>query len=263
MHCPLCHSEVTEYRYKGFSECGTCGLFLKEAGAEARYEANYWENVTDPDSKERDLTSASERRNKVKNWLNEELAFLDTLPGGRLLDVGCGLGALFSAVGDQWEMYGVERSAFCVDHIRERYPDVTVYNEDLSAIGFDDGFFDAIELSHVIEHVRDPIPLMRELHRILKPGGWLLIGTPNMAGFVARRFKENFRLLHDRSHVCMYSTDSLKRLLHETGFEPQVTKYPFFKTDYCTLKNLLRLFDTSKMSPPFYGNVMTVFATRR
>ena len=87
--------------------------------------------------------------------------------------------------------------------------------------------------------------------------------TPNFDSGVARRFGKNYRLLHDKTHISLFSDCGLKQLLEDYGFFIDRIDYPFFETEYFTKENLLRLFDTQKVSPPFYGNVMTIYARKK
>ena len=116
---------------------------------------------------------------------------------------------------------------------------------------------------HVIEHISDPITFLKVVHKILKTHGHLIISSPNFDGALARRFGENFRLLHDKTHVSLFSDFSLKELLEDTGFVVDKIEYPFFDTKYFTKENLLKVFDTSKMSPAFYGNIMSLYARKK
>ena len=70
-------------------------------------------------------------------------------------------------------------------------------------------------------------------------------------------------MLHDKTHVSLFSDFSLKNLLEDFGFVVDRIEYPFFETKYFTNENLLRLFDTSKISPPFYGNIMSLYARKK
>ena len=87
---------------------------------ERPFEEGYWGTVTDPDGLTRDLLSERERR--VED-VKEELAHIHSLPAGRILDVGCGLGYLLSAVDDSWEKHGVELSEFAAKHAAKHAKD--------------------------------------------------------------------------------------------------------------------------------------------
>ena len=89
------------------------------------------------------------------------------------------------------------------------------------------------------------------------------MGTPDFDSGCARRFGNNFRLLHDKTHVSLFSDFSLKELLEDTGFVVDKIEYPFFDTKYFTKENLLKVFDTSTVSPAFYGNIMTLYVRKK
>ena len=70
-------------------------------------------------------------------------------------------------------------------------------------------------------------------------------------------------MLHDESHCSLFGEQGLKDLLIDFGFQVDCIDNPFFDTEYFTMDNLERLFDTSKVSPPFYGNIMSIYATKK
>ena len=72
-------------------------------------------------------------------------------------------------------------------------------------------------------------------------------------------FKNNFRLLKDKSHISLFSQDSLIRFVRKYGFKVFDVNYPFIETPFFKKKFLLGMFDKSKISPPFYGSVITLF----
>jgi SAM-dependent methyltransferase len=226
----------------------------REAENPSEFEEGYWGVVRDPDGNQRDL--AKERDKKVED-LKAELGFVNAQPAGRILDVGCGLGHLLSGVNPEWERHGVEISEYAAERAREHG---TIHHGDLRSAAYPDGWFDVITLYHVLEHMEDPETELQEIRRVLKPGGWLVCGTPNFDSACARRFGDRFRMLHDKTHISLFSAESLRRVLEDHGFSVEWEDYPFFDTRYFTRENLERLFDASQMSPPFYGSIMTFYA---
>jgi D-sedoheptulose 7-phosphate isomerase len=220
------------------------------------FEEAYWGTVVDPDGAVRCLTQERERHLRD---VTDEVAFLNGLEPGRVLDVGCGLGFVLSGLNDSWEKHGVEVSVYAARHAAKWGK---IHIGDLASANYPDSFFDAVILYHVIEHVADPIALIREVRRVLRKGGVLVLGTPDFDSGCARRFGHRYRLLHDETHISLFTTESMHRFLHDHGFSIERVEYPFFDTPHFTPENLMRLFDTDQVSPPFYGNIMTFYCRR-
>ncbi len=218
------------------------------------YEDDYWHKIIDPDGKERNRL---EERDQFLEDIDYIIKFLNSLSTGRILDIGCGLGWLLSALNDCWKKYGVEISQFASNYAKRSYK---VFNGPFIDYNCEDNFFDVVILHHVIEHMEDPLLNVLKIKKILKKNGFLIIGTPDFDSGCARRFGKNYRLLNDITHISLFSNDSMHRFLREHGFKIIKVEYPFFKTRFFTKENLMRLFDVDKISPPFYGNFMTFFS---
>ncbi len=228
----------------------------RKAPEQVDYEQNYWGTIVDPDG---NVRNRLEERERYLEDIAEEVKLINELKVGKILDVGCGLGCLLSGVGDNWEKYGVEVSQFAAEHANKWGE---IFCGELKEANYRDDNFDVVVLYHVIEHVEKPVDLLLEIKRILKRGGYLILGTPDFDSGCARRFGENYRLLQDKTHINLFTNESMHRFLYEYGFEIEHVRYPFFETRYFTEENLLRLFDTNKISPPFYGNFMTFYCRK-
>ena len=154
--------------------------------------------------------------------VDREIRHLPAIPGGRLLDVGCGSGAFLvqmAALG--WRAQGIDPDPAAVASAREAGLSVT--QGTLADLDLDEhaGAFDAVTLSHVIEHLHDPAEDLRRVHRLLRPGGLLWIATPNLEALGLRRFGRDWLGLDPPRHLVLFTRASLERLLRDTGFEPQ------------------------------------------
>ena len=216
------------------------------------YEESYWGLVRDPDGA---LRERLKERDQVLEDLTEEIAFLKSLQPGRILDIGCGPGFLLSGLDDAWERYGVEVSRYAAE-VAVEWGDIHV--GELGDAGYADEYFDVVVMHHVIEHLEDPVGGIIEVRRILRRGGVIILGTPDFDSGCARRFGKNYRLLGP-SHISLFTNESMHRFLRDHGFVVDRVGYPFFETRHFTTENLMRLFDTSEVSPPFYGNFMTFY----
>jgi 2-polyprenyl-3-methyl-5-hydroxy-6-metoxy-1,4-benzoquinol methylase len=157
-----------------------------------------------------------------------ELRFLQSVPQGRLLDVGCGSGEwLLSMQTLDWQVEGLDfdENAVAVGHQRG----LAVRHGSLEQQNLPKDSFDAVTLSHVIEHVDDPVRTLSECARILKPGGKLIVATPNNTSLGHRFFKENWRGLEPPRHLHIFSPQSLRQTLAQAGFQnvdirPQIAR---------------------------------------
>jgi len=222
-----------------------------------KYDKRYWKDVIDTDGKSRDKTQEKEKR---INECKEEISYINSLQPGRVLDVGCGLGFLLSGIDDRWEKWGVELSEYAAQHALQ-YGNVLC--GVLRASKLESNSFDAVLLHHVVEHFQDPVSELIEIKRILKPNGKLVLGMPDFECETARRFGENFRLLNDKTHLSLFGSFDMFRLLTDLFFEIENVSYPFYGTEYFTKENLNRLFDTSRVSPAALGNIVTFYARKK
>ena len=103
------------------------------------------------------------------------------LAGARVLDAGCGAGEYVAALGDRGaRVIGIEHEDEKVRAWNERHPDdPRVRQGNLEALNLASESFDVALLNEVLEHVPDEMAALRELHRVLRPGGTLLIFSPN------------------------------------------------------------------------------------
>ncbi len=137
--------------------------------------------------------------------------------GGRLLDVGCGSGALLQFMRELgWRVEGVDFDPQAAQNAAAK--GVQVHVGELAAQRFPEATFDAVAMSHFIEHVHDPLLLLRECHRILKPGGRLVVVTPNSASFGHRRYRADWMHLDPPRHLHLFNAACLDTLAARSGF---------------------------------------------
>jgi len=128
--------------------------------------ADYYIHGTDPSEQDR-LAALNRMTNRAF------IEFLAVPANGRVLEVGSGLGLLASEVAgsaDGVRVWGVERSA---DQIAAaiRHPHVTYLRGDAHHLDFPDATFDLAYARYVLEHVADPLQVLREMRRVTRPGG--------------------------------------------------------------------------------------------
>lgn len=150
--------------------------------------------------------------------------YLADTPPGKMLEVGCGNGerlAMFRDMG--WSVHGQEVDPTCVKNALKRFG-IEIRLGELENLGYDDNFFDAIVLNHVIEHVHKPLLLMAKCYRLLKPGGVLTVVTPNNESSGLKRFKECWRGLEPPRHIHIFNISSLNAGALKAGFDSFKTR---------------------------------------
>ncbi len=168
------------------------------------------------------------RRRIVLSLLEKEL------PSGAQLDVldaGCGGGATTESLRRYGRVTGLELEGEAVDYARERGRNVL--QGSIEALPFEDGSFDLALALDVVEHVPDDLGVLRELHRVLRPGGRLLVTVPALMLLWSAHDEAN-------GHYRRYTVDGLRRRVEAAGFEVIIATY--FNTLLFPLVLVLRTF---------------------
>jgi SAM-dependent methyltransferase len=226
--CPVCGSQRSMARFQARDphygnpgwwwerECSECrSLFLDPMPTPSEISGFY------PEEDYYAYRPASER-SPLKQAM---MTLLGCRPGtrephferpGRLLDFGCGAGdfmAQWRARG--WDCHGVEVSERAIAAARARGLDVR------RTIGeYAEATFEYVRANHSLEHVLDPPAIIREMYRVLKPGGTLFLGVPTRDGLPARVFGRYWWYLGAPVHPVTFSTNALTKLLRSVGLQP-------------------------------------------
>lgn len=147
-----------------------------------------------------------------------EVFYLDALPsGGKLLEIGCGSGVMLKGMQDRgWQVEGLDFDSQAVSNANHKGLKVRLgglVEQDYLA-----NSFDAIVMSHVIEHVYNPIQIIEECYRLLKPKGRLILITPNNFSLGHAKFKNNWRGLEPPRHLNIFNSQTLIKLLKINKF---------------------------------------------
>lgn len=168
---------------------------------------------------------------------------------GRLLDVGCGNGLFLKRMRDLgWTVQGVETDPQSAKVARETFG-LAVHTGSLQSAGFPDDHFDSVTMSHVIEHVYDPTLVLAECRRILRPGGRLVIVTPNIESMGHRYFGRAWLSLDPPRHLRVFSRTSIDLLIQQAGFPQSETHTSAAQADMI-FTDTLRIKDSGRLDAP-------------
>lgn len=231
--CPVCNSTYCSvflrlyddrYGYPGnfqLFSCSACGhKFLQDEFSEELLTTLYSKYYPRSSFKIEEYKPHEELRGSFEAWLNGEkrFAFRWVSPGVTVLDIGCGFCETLGYHQVRGcKVYGVE-----ADENARRVADkfgfnvhVGLFNPDI----YENNYFDIVTMDQVIEHVKDPVETLRGVARILKPGGQVILSTPNPNGWGSKVFGRRWINWHIPYHIQHFSIQSMKLSASEAGLE--------------------------------------------
>jgi SAM-dependent methyltransferase len=248
-----------EFEYFECAKCGCVQILEVPSNFAKYYPENYYSFQESPlQPEEKSLTTFADkqrvkhylgyggllgkflakRRNKPSasagsslhlfDWLKEANVRLDY----KILDVGCGTGYhLLELYKNGFSnLIGIDPFIEC-DIFHQN--GVKIFKKDVSEIQEQ---FDFVMLNHSFEHMQDPLSVIKELWRILKPNRYVLIRIPIASSFAWKNYQTNWVQLDAPRHLFLYTVDSMKILSREAGFELDKvvydsTEFQFFGSD--------------------------------
>lgn len=156
---------------------------------------------------------------RIFSILVQNVPALPEKRSGKILDVGCGTGdtlALLKELG--WDVYGLEIDKNAVAIAQKRGLRNVKLGTCEGIETYPDNYFDAIRLYHVIEHLPNPWLCLKLIRKKLKPGGELILGTPNCHSVTAKLFGKFWYNLDIPRHLFIFSPSALSKLIITQGF---------------------------------------------
>jgi len=255
--------------------CSQCGLvYVENRPSEAELSKFYNDDSYHAELVE-DSTSASEWH---KRTAAKQFQFLRRFKkGGRILDVGCSVGFFLRIAKENgWEPHGVEQSTRSAHYANYKWK-LNVVNSTLENANLPAGFFDAITLWDVIEHLPSPVATLRRIAELLKDDGVLIFATPNIDGLFPRLSYRVAGLMNywphptPPGHLFQFSKKSIRSVLNKAGFDPVAIEDDRIAIGYSFgMESLKRaaysaLFVPVAVAGPLFkaGDKMTVAAIKR
>ena len=217
LFCPVCASQSYWSVLKANKEtlgafeiikCGLCGLSrtfpIPNEKSPTDYE--YYQNLYYQNSR------------KYFEYMREILNIVQLYKTkGEVLDIGCGVGFLVElATKMGYNAQGIDPSMAARFAREER--GLNIIQGNLFEAKFPDKRFDIIVMNHVLEHISEPVPLLREVNRILKNDGIFITCQPNIRSLMFFIQKANWYPLQPQEHLWQFTPKSVALLLEKGNF---------------------------------------------
>ncbi len=236
--CPRCESEVyttlfrgadrlygTTNRFFNVVECSKCALLrldplpTPEELASFYPETYWWEQEKSSASRLAEIYRQFVIRDHVR------FAAHAIRGDGPVLDVGCGGGSFLHAIEQLgYDVVGSDVSARAARTARRQYGIPTAC-ASLPDLPFRNGSFSTVTMFHVLEHLADPMAALEAAHRVLAPGGRIVVQVPNAACWQLLLLGERWSGLDIPRHLIDFRAEDLEGLLEHCGFDVQRRKF--------------------------------------
>jgi 2-polyprenyl-3-methyl-5-hydroxy-6-metoxy-1,4-benzoquinol methylase len=140
--------------------------------------------------------------------------------GTRLLDVGCASGFFLEAALDAgFEPIGIELSTVAIGMAAPRVQPLIIHGDVNTLIGRQQRDFDIVSAFDIVEHTQDPRSFVADISRALRPGGLLVISTPDTGHWLRPLMGAAWPMLQPDQHTYLFSRGAMEDLLRRAGFE--------------------------------------------
>lgn len=225
LRCQVCggteHRSYTTDPQGDFVRCRGCGLIVRNPPAEDAAPS-------DDDQAQEDYYEMYQERRPHKVWddsrrLEAIVHYVDADGPVDHLEIGCGLGSMVEAGARRLGLrsVGIDVLAYSAEFCRSQGLDARVGS--LVDTGFEDESFDLVTAMNVLEHIPRTEDGLREIHRVLRPGGVVGMIVPSGAYLKAHLLRHRYRNYHGKRagfHQTYHSPATLLRLIERNGFEP-------------------------------------------
>ena len=258
--CILC-AETGPFRSRGtkdgygIEECLSCGLVqLVPTPTPETLRALY----------EGDSYFGGEAATGYSEYEDQEQEYLATfredvrrirefVPSGRILEVGCGYGYFLQCALDAgYDAYGIDLSPAAVKWASTRHPGRVFCGLLEEVPEIQDQKYDVIFGSHLIEHLTEPSEFLREASRLLRPGGLVVMVTPNIKSLLSRVSGSRWVSFKIPEHVSYYDPATITKLLNRTGYTVRAvdSAYQYYALPFVSTRIRELLHPVSRIVPP-------------
>ena len=219
--CLLCRrSETRPFIREGewqYLRCRNCGLIFLDPQPSKEFLHSHYQHYLPAD-----LQGIESWRQLMAQVFTKSAGLIqEAIPiPGRLLDIGCGYGFFLEEMAQRgWQVEGIEISATGLSYAQNNLG-LNVSDRPLPRPDWQDNCYDVITLFYVIEHLQNPLGVLREAHRLLRTGGLLLLRWPHTSPIarMLRPWAKRMNLYQAPSHLFDFSPVTIYKILDQLGF---------------------------------------------
>lgn len=221
--CPLCETLASknkfiydEFVYKKCPSCKTLYVANEFSLSDLakNYSGSYYEADGSNTKGRKGYPSYMEAQESLSNSFRRKLQIVrEQVPAGWLLDVGAAYGTFIKLASKYYTCVGLELSDYAATKAIEEF-NVDVRIGTIEDTPFPDAHFDIIVMWDVIEHLRNPVIALKEVYRLLRPGGFCFISTDDANNWLIRLLGTKWWGIAPPLHLCHFSKQGM-----ETAFE--------------------------------------------
>ena len=140
--------------------------------------------------------------------------------GGRLLEVGSGMGHLVGQLEDTFETYGMDLNHWAVKQSKSAIDKTNLQTASAQELPFREGAFNVVIIKHIVEHLPDPQKAIQEIGRVTEPGGILILATPNLDSLLKPWKGDKWIGYQDPTHISLKRPHEWIAFIRSAGFHP-------------------------------------------
>jgi len=281
--CDFCSSKKYEVwaqsRSNRLTRCSDCGLIRtnprikdKDYKYKKLYDSAYF--------LQKNRFTKEEKDARIKTYQKEYSSLFEIVKGGKILDVGCGMGTFLSEMKGDWNKFGCDVSEFGLQTAAQF--GIKTYLGEFEELNFDIQKFDVIYMRASLHHTYSPSKCIKRAHELLNANGILaLTMCSNSDGVMGKLFRGHVKS-YDQTVNYLFNSKTLRWFLEKTGFEIICCEYPYFGTGYNSIRDILQfpilyskyIYARFKKiensinfrditSPAFYGNYLNIYARKK
>lgn len=218
MSCNICDSQNLKIRYvkqgMNIMQCQNCSFIFVYPRPSIETQNSYYDKSFKDGSYK--LYSSVEDL-KIRTSERRFEAFPKHMEGEKLLDVGCATGIFLDFCSQKgFQTFGVELSEEAIKKANKIHK---IHCGTLEDAKFQDSYFDIVTMFDIIEHVLNPDQTIKEVYRILKKDGLLVISTPDISSWHAKIMGKKWGLITPLEHLSYYSPKTITLELEKNNFK--------------------------------------------